>query len=58
MVRADQRLKREFAGSSDETLKLYDGHFHDLLNDVGREAVMSDILSWIDARVATEVARA
>jgi acylglycerol lipase len=48
----------DMAGSSDKTLKLYDGHFHDLLNDVGREAVMSDILSWIDARVATGVARA
>jgi len=34
-------MKRFFdmAGSSDKTLKLYDGYFHDLLNDVGREAV-------------------
>src|SRR5215831_14167910 len=23
------------AGSKDKTLKLYDGHFHDLLNDIG-----------------------
>ena len=66
MVRADERLKREFpritlpllilhgtadkatkpsgsqlfydkAGSTDKTLKLYEGHFHDLLNDVGKE---------------------
>jgi acylglycerol lipase len=79
MVRADERLKREFpqitlpvlilhgtadkatnpsgsrhfyenAGSRDKTLKLYEGHFHDLLNDVGKEMVMSDILGWIDAR--------
>ena len=27
----------EAAGSKDKTLKLYDGHFHDLLNDVGKE---------------------
>ena len=38
------------AGSTDKTLKLYDGYFHDLLNDLGKESVMSDISSWIDAR--------
>ena len=77
MVRADERLKREFplitlpvlilhgtadkatkpsgsqlfydtAGSQDKTLKLYEGHYHDLLNDVGKEAVMADIQGWID----------
>lgn len=40
----------DMADSSDKTLKLYEGHFHDLLNDVGRERVMSDIQKWIDAR--------
>ncbi len=35
------------AASSDKTLKLYDGHFHDLLNDVGKESVMTEIESWI-----------
>jgi acylglycerol lipase len=39
------------AGSADKTLKLYDGHYHDLLNDVGRETVMADILSWVNARL-------
>ena len=43
------------AGSSDKTLKLYEGRFHDPLNDLGREEVMADILGWIDARVATPV---
>src|SRR5437588_4620838 len=80
MVRADERLKREFpqitlpvlilhgtadkatnpsgsqhfydaAGSRDKTLKLYEGHFHDLLNDVDKEQVMADIVSWVDARI-------
>jgi acylglycerol lipase len=40
------------AGSRDKTLKLYDGHFHDLLNDLGKEAVIADIKSWIDARLS------
>ena len=34
-------------GSQDKTLRLYDGHFHDLLNDVDKELVMSDVKSWI-----------
>jgi alpha-beta hydrolase superfamily lysophospholipase len=38
------------AGSADKTLKLYEGHFHDLLNDVDKEVVMLDIQQWIDAR--------
>lgn len=39
------------AGSQDKTLKLYDGHYHDLLNDVGREAVLDDIVNWIEERL-------
>jgi acylglycerol lipase len=41
----------DHAGSSDKTLKLYEGHYHDLLNDLGKEEVMADILAWLDARV-------
>ena len=81
LVRADERLKREFsritlpvlilhgtgdraakahgsqafydaAGSKDKTLKLYEGHFHDLLNDLDREQVMADITEWLAARIA------
>jgi alpha-beta hydrolase superfamily lysophospholipase len=43
----------ERAGSSDKALKLYEGHFHDLLADVGKEQVVADIEAWIDARLAT-----
>jgi len=39
-------------GSRDKTLKLYEGHFHDLLNDVGKEGVMADIKGWIDHRLS------
>jgi len=39
------------AGSRDKTIKLYDGHFHDLLNDVDKEVVMSDIRKWIGAHI-------
>jgi alpha-beta hydrolase superfamily lysophospholipase len=45
------RFFHETAGSADKTLKLYEGHFHDLLNDVGKEKVLADIAEWIDRRV-------
>jgi alpha-beta hydrolase superfamily lysophospholipase len=80
MVRADERLKREFpliklpvfiihgtsdnvtkyegsqffydtVGSKDKTLGLYEGHYHDLLNDLGKERVINDIQDWLDARI-------
>jgi len=41
----------ETAGSKDKTLKLYEGHYHDLLNDTGKEGVMADIKAWIGSHV-------
>ena len=45
------QLFYDTAGSSDKTLKFYEGHFHDPLHDVGKEVVMADIQQWIDARL-------
>ncbi len=42
------------AGSTDKTLNLYEGHFHDLLSDIGKEKVIADIQSWIDERIPAE----
>lgn len=42
----------DHAGSADKTLKLYDGHVHDLLNDIDREIVMRDIADWLRAHLA------
>ncbi len=39
----------DHAGSADKTLKLYEGHFHDLLNDIGKEQVLAEIVAWIRA---------
>jgi acylglycerol lipase len=41
------RFFLEHAGSADKTLKLYEGHYHDLLRDLGKEAVMEDANAWI-----------
>jgi acylglycerol lipase len=45
------RLFYERAGSTDKQLKLYDGHYHDLLNDIGKEGVLGDINVWLDAHI-------
>ena len=45
---------REFyekTSSPDKTLKFYEGHYHDMLNDIDKEVVMKDILDWIGKRV-------
>ena len=40
------------AASTDKTLRLYEGHFHDLLSDIGKEAVMADMKKWVNTRLA------
>ncbi len=45
------QLFYDTAGSQDKTLKLYDGHAHDLLNDLDRDKVMGDIVGWLEARL-------
>jgi alpha-beta hydrolase superfamily lysophospholipase len=45
------QLFYEMAGSADKTLKLYEGSFHDPLNDLDRELVMADIKGWLNARL-------
>jgi acylglycerol lipase len=49
---AGSRLFYDRAGSKDKTLKLYEGHVHDLLNDVGKDVVIADVEGWIDAHLA------
>jgi acylglycerol lipase len=44
----------EHAGSTDKTLRLYEGHYHDLLNDVGKEDVMADVQTWLDERIPAQ----
>lgn len=41
----------DHAGSADKTLKLYEGRYHDLLNDLGKEEVLGDIVRWIEGRL-------
>ena len=45
---------RDFAshvGSADRTLALYEGSYHETLNDLDRERVIGALIDWIDAHV-------
>lgn len=37
--------------SEDKTLKIYDGYFHETLNELGKEAVLDDVMAWINAHI-------
>ena len=45
------QLFYDTAGSTDKTLKFYEGGYHDLLNDTDKQRVMSDIRVWINAHL-------
>lgn len=44
------RLLYERAPAEDKTLALYDGLFHETMNEPERERVLSDLTDWLDAR--------
>ncbi|TKC91843.1 alpha/beta hydrolase [Trinickia terrae] len=39
------------AGSEDRTLALYEGSYHESMNDLDRERVIGDLIRWIEARI-------
>jgi alpha-beta hydrolase superfamily lysophospholipase len=51
------RMFHEMAGSRDKTLKIYEGHVHDLLADFGKEGVVADMIGWIGARLDDRAGR-
>ncbi len=49
----DPSVATEFykkVASSDKTLKVYDGFYHESLNEIGKETVLADIDGWLAAR--------
>lgn len=40
------------AGTTDRTLRLYDGFAHDLLHEPGAAQVSADLIAWLDAHAA------
>lgn len=39
------------AGMRDATLKLYPNCRHEILNEIGKETVMEDVLNWLDSKI-------
>lgn len=37
--------------SADKTLRIYEGLYHEIFNEVERERVLGDVIAWLDARV-------
>lgn len=44
------------AAAADKTLKLYDGLYHEILNEPEREQVLDDVINWLKARIAPHAA--
>jgi alpha-beta hydrolase superfamily lysophospholipase len=40
----------ERLGSADKRVEVYRGFLHEVLNEIGRERVLADLLGWLDAR--------
>jgi acylglycerol lipase len=48
---AASRLFFDRAGSADKTFHLYEGLYHEMLNETQRAAVLSEIVAWLDQRL-------
>jgi acylglycerol lipase len=46
------RLVEQLAGSSDKTLKMYDGLYHEIFNEPEKELVLGDLSDWLKAHLA------
>jgi acylglycerol lipase len=44
------RMVYELAGSTDKTLKIYDGLYHEIFNEPERAEVVGDLVAWIAER--------
>jgi len=47
---ASQNLYDQIA-STDKQIKIYDGLYHEILNEPEKETVLADIHQWIEARI-------
>ena len=43
----------ERVGSRDKTLHIYEGYYHEIFNDVGKEKPVGDVLEWLGAHPHT-----
>jgi acylglycerol lipase len=53
---AGATMVHERAASTDKTLRLYEGLYHEILNEPEKQTVLDDLLSWLDDRSASSPA--
>jgi alpha-beta hydrolase superfamily lysophospholipase len=41
----------EGASSQDKTIKIYEGYYHEVFNEPGREVVLKDVETWLERRL-------
>ena len=41
----------EKVSSTDKTLKIYEGYYHEIFNDIEREKTYADLISWLNPRL-------
>lgn len=46
----------EHTGSADHTLRIYEGLYHEVLNEPERDAVLDDVCGWLDAHAPVTAA--
>jgi alpha-beta hydrolase superfamily lysophospholipase len=51
---AGSRMVHERAGSADKTLELYEGLYHEILNEPEQGRVLADLTGWLDARAPAQ----
>lgn len=44
-------MLHEKAGSKDKTLRIYEGGYHELYNDIVKEQFVAEVITWIKARL-------
>ena len=48
----DYKGSQEFANNSDKaTLKLYEGGYHELQNDLCKEEMLQEVVNWLNSQV-------
>lgn len=48
---AGSQLIHDTIGSSDKTIKTYDGLYHEIFNEPEKEQVLDDLVAWLDVHV-------
>jgi lysophospholipase len=48
------KMVNERAGSTDKSIRVYDGFYHEIFNEVEKERVLDDLVAWLDARLQAE----